>query len=395
MLLEKLLEGLLQALQLTVFVLFIMMLMEYFSLKKTKGVSVFQKKKTLWMYVYAVLLGCVPGCVGGFAAMSFYTHGFWSFGAVLSSSFTSLGDDTFRMWVECPKDYIYMTLGLLVLGLIFGILIDRLNFFKKLKSPSNNHIHSHKEDEATGGGMAGGVVAASTSGEADAAGVAVSTEHEHEHSHEHSHNALERYLWLFLIAIYIFSLFFIGHDHGDSASCACSSHSHSHSSAERGLEILHLFIENGLFLILSLVCFWVILRCDMHFIVHHLRKHVFKEHFLSIFIWTLATLYAIVFYEYFFGSFNYLLKDGSSYFILLLAAVLIGWIPYSGPHYLFIHLYAIGALPFGIFLSNSIVQDGHTSLVLLSESGRQFSILKATKSVIALVLGSAFYFLVV
>ena len=62
--------------------------------------------------------------------------------------------------------------------------------------------------------------------------------------------------------------------------------------------------------------------------------------------------------------------------MVLTIAVLIGIIPESGPHLVFVTLFAQGSLPFSILLASSIVQDGHGTLPLLAVSKRGFIILK-------------------
>ena len=84
---------------------------------------------------------------------------------------------------------------------------------------------------------------------------------------------------------------------------------------------------------------------------------------------------------------SWISADATHAGLMLLAAVLTGWIPQSGPHYLFIQLYFTSAIPFGVFFANAIVQDGHTSLLLLAESRSKYVLLKSLKSLVALVLG--------
>jgi hypothetical protein len=64
-------------------------------------------------------------------------------------------------------------------------------------------------------------------------------------------------------------------------------------------------------------------------------------------------------------------------FTILILAVLLGIIPESGPHILFVTLFASGNIPFSILLANSIVQDGHGALPLLAESKKSFLVMKA------------------
>ena len=83
------------------------------------------------------------------------------------------------------------------------------------------------------------------------------------------------------------------------------------------------------------------------------------------------------------------LKD-NTYYLLILAA-LIGMIPESGPHMVFISLFAGGIVPFSVLLTSSMSQDGHTSLPLLASSTRSFLVAKILNALFAVAVGSVFY----
>jgi hypothetical protein len=74
---------------------------------------------------------------------------------------------------------------------------------------------------------------------------------------------------------------------------------------------------------------------------------------------------------------------------MLVLALLIGIIPQSGPHIIFVTLFASGAIPFSVLMANSIVQDGHGAIPLLAESPRSFITMKAIKLGIGIIAGSA------
>jgi hypothetical protein len=73
----------------------------------------------------------------------------------------------------------------------------------------------------------------------------------------------------------------------------------------------------------------------------------------------------------------------------LLAAALVGILPESGPHLVFVMLFAQGAIPFSVLVASSVVQDGHGMLPLLAESRREFVRVKAVNLVAGLLLGGA------
>jgi hypothetical protein len=52
-------------------------------------------------------------------------------------------------------------------------------------------------------------------------------------------------------------------------------------------------------------------------------------------------------------------------YVIILAG-LVGIIPESGPHMIFVMMFYKGLIPFSVLLTSSIVQDGHGILPLLS-----------------------------
>lgn len=122
-----------------------------------------------------------------------------------------------------------------------------------------------------------------------------------------------------------------------------------------------------------------------HYIKDHIWNHIVKEHVWKIFLWTFGALLLIEF------STNYLnLESLTSQYIwvVLLLSVLIGIIPDSGPHLIFVSLFAQGLIPFSILLSSSIVQDGHGMLPMLSFSVKDSISIKIFNALIGLLLGS-------
>ena len=72
---------------------------------------------------------------------------------------------------------------------------------------------------------------------------------------------------------------------------------------------------------------------------------------------------------------------------MLVIAVLIGIIPESGPHLLFLTLFINGTIPFSILIASSIVQDGHGALPLLAESRKSFIYMKGINVVVGFIVG--------
>lgn len=147
---------------------------------------------------------------------------------------------------------------------------------------------------------------------------------------------------------------------------------------------------NILFGILSIFVVLMVAASSEHFVKEHLWHHVIRKHALKTFLWTAGALAVITVGMQYVDIGNWL-KD-NTYYLLILAA-LVGMIPESGPHMVFISLFAGGYVPFSVLLASSMSQDGHTSLPLLASSTRSFFIAKAINAVFAIAIGSVFYIL--
>lgn len=120
------------------------------------------------------------------------------------------------------------------------------------------------------------------------------------------------------------------------------------------------------------------------FLKENVLKHIIIKHIPRIFAWTFPVLLLIaVMQEY--VDMQALISDRTLLMIIL--AALIGIIPESGPHLIFVTLFAQGFIPLPVLLSSCIAQDGHSGLPLLAENKRSFLIGKAIKVVLAVVVG--------
>ena len=73
--------------------------------------------------------------------------------------------------------------------------------------------------------------------------------------------------------------------------------------------------------------------------------------------------------------------------LMIPLAVLIGLIPQSGPHMVFVTLFAQGIVPLPVLLASCLSQDGHSGLPLLAEDKRSFFRAKGIKCILALAVG--------
>ena len=156
-------------------------------------------------------------------------------------------------------------------------------------------------------------------------------------------------------------------------------HHHSHGGEADWIRII--------LIILFVAILIIVIVAEEHFLEEHLWQHVIKVHLPKIFFWTFTVILCLTILNNYVNIHDII---DSKPFIVLLIAILIGLIPQSGPHLIFLILFANGDLPLGIFLANCIVQDGHGALPLLAESRKAFFVSKAIKVVVAIFAGIIF-----
>jgi hypothetical protein len=126
-----------------------------------------------------------------------------------------------------------------------------------------------------------------------------------------------------------------------------------------------------------------------HYFKEHIWLHIIKKHIFKIFLWTFGAL-IVVEYAMTFVNLQSITSDYT--FLLLIIGALIGLIPESGPHLIFVMLFAKGLIPFSILFTSSVVQDGHGMLPMLSYSVKDSILLKIFNLVFGLSIGLMLYF---
>ena len=115
-----------------------------------------------------------------------------------------------------------------------------------------------------------------------------------------------------------------------------------------------------------------------------------KKHLPRIFLWTFGALLVMQLLESHLDVHAWI-HDNT--LLVMLIAVLIGIIPESGPHLIFVTMYASGTLPFSILLASLIVQDGHGMLPMLAISRRGFLVVKGINIIIGALAGWLVWYL--
>jgi len=325
-----------KAIMITGFVFVMMLVIEYINVQ-TKGLWHTQFLGNRWkQYIVAAMLGVIPGCLGVFTAVSLFSHRLISFGAIVTAMIATSGDEAFVMLAMFPQKALLLTALILGIGIIAGYVTDRIPFSDKFMSrfsESNFPLHDEEQCKCF-------------------------------QRERFLSNIIKPSNYRAALMIIVLSLIIA------TATGLIAG------EAEMWMKMtLILAITFSLFIVTSV---------PEHFLMEHLWDHIVKRHVLKIFLWTFGTLLAVHFLLHFIDVQSWVTNN---LLIMLLLAVFIGMIPESGPHLIFVTLFAGGMIPFSILLASSISQDGHGSLPLLAESKRSFLYVKSVNMVVALVVG--------
>jgi hypothetical protein len=327
-----------QTLLITGFVAIIMLVIEYLNVI-SQGVWQERLSSHLFgQYLLASFLGATPGCLGAFAVVTMYAHRRMTLGGVVAAMIATSGDESFVMFAMVPKTALLLHALLFLIGLFSGFLTDRLAGPRVTRFLScNEDFRIHEQDYGRSFDLR------QVAGQWKSCSAARGT--------------LTFSLVIFLMLIAAGQ---IGPEDWNwvrvtllLASCA------------------------GLFIVVSV---------PEHFLEEHLWKHVIREHIPRIFLWTLGALYLLelIVKHWQIGD----IIQNNQWMVLIFAA-LIGLIPESGPHLIFVTMFAKNLVPLSTLLASSIVQDGHGMLPMLAHSRRAFFLIKFINLLVGLAVGSA------
>jgi hypothetical protein len=127
-----------------------------------------------------------------------------------------------------------------------------------------------------------------------------------------------------------------------------------------------------------------------HYFKYHIWTHIIKGHLGRIFLWTFGALLVV---EYAMTFFDLESITSEYTFLLLILGALIGLIPESGPHLIFVMLFAKGLIPFSVLFASSVVQDGHGMLPMFSYSIKDSILIKSFNLSYGLIMGVIIYLL--
>ena len=340
-----------QSLVITLFVLSMMLIIDYLNVL-SKGMWSKGLKDSPWkQVVFGAILGIIPGCLGAYTAVSLYIHNIFGVGALAATMIATSGDEAFLMFSVIPKTAIILNIVLFFIALTAGFVVN-IFYKNKVNRYPDKHFDLHKDEPEC-----------------------ICFDRKNLWRQLRNISGLR----IGIAAVLLASIGFIGINLGHTEQ-----------------EMQHLIPDSKLlehahpawititFLVVLAISLFITLSVNDHFLEKHLWKHIVKKHFLRILLWTFFTLLFVHLIDYYFKLDDLI---GENLLLVLLIAVLVGIIPESGPHFIFVILFASGALPFSILLANSIVQDGHGSLPLIAESRRGFVLIKVINLAVGLFVG--------
>jgi hypothetical protein len=269
-------------------------------------------------------------------------HGMISFGALAGGMIATSGDEAFVMLSLFPKTAIFMFGILFVVGIITGYIADKIPF---IVSPDEHKPRCSIYDDSL-------------------AGCECRILSLKEIILEFKNISLVRFLLVSITLAFMYFLL-IGHI----------------GPEEKWMRITFVFILMASLFIISTV--------PEKYLEEHIWKHILKEHVWKIFLWTFFSLLIL---DIGLNIFNIESIVQNNILPVLIAGALIGIIPESGPHMIFVMMFSKGMIPFSVLLASSIAQDGHGMIPLLSCSVRTAVKVKVVNVIVGLIVGLLLYY---
>jgi preprotein translocase subunit SecG len=353
-----------------------MVVIEFFNVKTRGSWSKVLKKNTFLQVLLGTFLGLIPGCLGSFTIVSMYTHGILSFGALVATMLATFGDEAFIMFARIPEATIKITIVLLLISIIVGVLTNI--FFKKQKSNNKKHFEIHNEDQCKCFNKQGII-------------------------NNFKKISFIRAFLLFSTIVFLFLIITGGSEHqhnplnlaqhkteiktenNETLNTQNITNVEEKTTSNENTEHKHLDWVKITFAIVLIIALLIITIVPEHFLEEHLWNHVIKKHFLKVLLWTFGVLLLVFVLQKYIDIEQFI---SNNLFLILIVAVLVGIIPESGPHLIFVSLFISGAIPLSILLANSVVQDGHGALPLFAEDKKSFVVMKIINLVVGFAVGS-------
>jgi hypothetical protein len=337
-----------QALVITFFVFVMMLVVDFIDSVSKRRMSQIIKGGPWRQYTLASFLGSTPGCLGAFMNVSLYVHGMISFGAIVGGMIATSGDEAFVMLAQFPGTGALLFVLLFAAGVLFARLSDKLVKILKI-TPCATCLAGHCEQCLSG------------TERQEKLGDIFRPRNFIDNYHSLS---FTRFLLLGLIISF---LVFV-------------------SSGILGPAIWNW--KRVTFVALSFCALYIGVVAPEHYLHDHIWDHIIKRHLFRVFLWSLG---ALLFVHWGLRYWNLETFVHQHMLWVLVIGALLGIVPESGPHLVFVMMYAQGLVPFSVLFTTSFVQDGHGMLPLLSYSLKDSVLIKLFNLIFGLVVGGVLF----
>jgi hypothetical protein len=326
-----------QSLMITGFVFVMMLVIEYVNVL-TSGEWQQRISVSRWgQYLFGALMGAVPGCLGAFIVVAMYSHRMLTMGAVVATMIATSGDEAFVMLAMIPRHAVLLMIVLFFIGLISGFLTDVISGqyqTRELTKCDGFELHTFENCRCFPTSQI---------------------------LEQWKHRSPFRTLMTVFLSIFMIAVI----------------------AGQIGPAVWN-WVRISILLVTVLALF-IVFTVPNHFLEEHLWDHVVRKHVPRIFLWTFGTLLVL---HLLIEQLHLMDIIQKNQWVVLGVASLVGIIPESGPHLLFVTLFAKGAIPFSILMASSIVQDGHGMLPVLAHSRRDFVFIKSINLLVGLTIGA-------
>lgn len=336
------------AIVISFFVFVMMLLVDFVDTVSQTRVARLIKGGRWRQYTLASFLGSTPGCLGAFMNVSLYIHGMISFGALVGGMIATSGDEAFVMLTQFPTVALMLFGMLFAGGIVFAWVSDKVIQVLGIVPCESCHedqcLHCRSRNE-------------NAEGFAAIFGSAGAVENFHSLS-------FTRFLLLALIISFMFlvSLGVVGPSVWDWKRIT--------------------------FLVLSICSLYIAAVASEHYLHYHIWDHIIKRHLFRVFLWSFG---ALLFVHWGLAFWNLESFIQTHMVWVLLIGALLGIVPESGPHLIFVMMYAEGLVPFSVLFTTSFVQDGHGMLPLLSYSLKDSALVKLLNLVFGVTVGGILF----
>jgi hypothetical protein len=339
------------ALVITFFVFVMMLLVDFIDSASKKRMSAIIKGGHWRQYTLASLLGSMPGCLGAFMNVSLYVHGMISFGAIVGGMIATSGDEAFVMLAQFPRTGLMLFVLLFVSGIMFAWVGDKIiKIIKILKyTPCATCLEGECEQCLS---------------ETEWAENVMDIFQPQNFIINYLSLSFTRFLLLGLIISFLVFAYF----------------------GSLGPAVWNW--KRITFIALSFCALYIGTVVPEHYLHDHIWEHIIKHHLFRVFLWSFGSLLFVHWGMKYFNLESFV--EQHMIWVLAISA-LFGIIPESGPHLIFVMMYAQELVPFSVLFTTSFVQDGHGMLPLLSYSIKDSVLIKLFNLIFGLAIGGILF----